>query len=55
MRAYPRAVGDLNKLSGTPLHLACCEANASPIIVRKLIHMQLRMDVGFNMFDHNGE
>jgi hypothetical protein len=55
MDAYPQAVGEINNASGTPLHLACCETNASPSIVQKILQMQLSMDIPFNMFDSNGE
>ncbi len=54
MDAYPQAVGEINNAAGTPLHLACCESNASPTIVENIIQMQLTMDVSFNKHDRNG-
>lgn len=55
MDAYPQAVGQTNNALGTPLHLACCETNASPAIVESIIQMQVTMDVSFNIFDKNGK
>jgi len=55
MNAYPKSVGETNFLSGTPLHLACCEANASAAIVKAIINMQLEHDIPFNAFDINGK
>ncbi len=53
--AYPQAVGEVNNAAGTPLHLACCETNASPIIVGNIIETQAALGIPFNIFDNNGE
>mmetsp|Transcript_10687 Transcript_10687/g.13516 ORF Transcript_10687/g.13516 Transcript_10687/m.13516 type:complete len:1019 (+) Transcript_10687:228-3284(+) len=54
MNANPMAVGEVNNAGGTPLHLACCEKNASSVIVKMIIETQMSMDIPFNTFDNNG-
>lgn len=55
INAHPKAVSVVNHAGGTPLHLACCEATASPEIVKRIIMTQFEYDCDFDSYDNNGE
>lgn len=55
IESYPESVGIVNNAGGTPLHLACCVANASSVIVEAIIQKQMDLGITFNIFDNNGK